>query len=114
MASYLRAMDVSDSYIGEMYVTPKSHVRWIRGDEFARDFAGFIPKLRRVIEAMCFADVANPRSPDVERDQSAANSSVRPDDQQRQCEHRFQARLATDARANTVRAESDTNPLLGR
>lgn len=53
IGAYLKAMGVPSRYFIDMYSVPPAHVRWIRNDEFEKDFAGFIPALRGAVAARC-------------------------------------------------------------
>jgi hypothetical protein len=46
-------MDVPAKYAENMYSVPKGKIQWIRNDEFAADFGGFIPELRDWVDARC-------------------------------------------------------------
>jgi hypothetical protein len=51
--NYLKVMDVPAKYAENMYSVPKGKIQWIRNDEFAADFGGFIPELRDWVDARC-------------------------------------------------------------
>jgi hypothetical protein len=53
IGDYLKAMGVPSSYLTEMYSIPQPRVRWIRNDEFEKDFAGFIPQLKGAVADYC-------------------------------------------------------------
>jgi hypothetical protein len=46
-------MGVPAKYAEDMFSVPKHKIQWIRNDEFASDFAGFIAALRGLVEARC-------------------------------------------------------------
>lgn len=51
--AYLKAMGVPSQYLIDMYSTPPNYVRWIRNDEFEKDFAGIIPELKHTLAIRC-------------------------------------------------------------
>ena len=56
ITNYLKFMDVPAKYAEDMYSVPKGMIQWIRSDEFDSDFAGFIPKLRSLVDARCVSN----------------------------------------------------------
>lgn len=100
ITNYLKFMDVPAKYAEDMYSVPKGMIQWIRSDEFDFDFAGFIPKLRSLVDAQCVSN-----DPKVTAEQSLME---RPAEQkstqetQAQCERKLQGDLALAARHDVV------------
>ena len=53
MDDYLREMNVRIKYVGLMFSTPSTEVRWITQDELDSDIQGFIPDLKDQAAARC-------------------------------------------------------------
>ena len=75
--AYLNAMGVPPNYLVEMYSVPQPYIRWIRNDEFEKDFAGFIAELKSTVAARCGPTV--------------------PTEKHRTCDTKFQENLAFGA-----------------
>jgi hypothetical protein len=109
--SYLKDMDVPVPYVEDMYTSPKTTIRWIRNDEFARDFDGFTGKLRPAVSAACASfgeqtSTVEGKLPGQERGERAELGEQIP----RRCERDFQAELANKAyrSAKAIRQEMTT------
>jgi hypothetical protein len=96
--SYVKAMGIPANYADEMYSVPKYNIRWIRNDEFERDFDGFVPELRNIVQAMCAPHGSEGKSPD---DGRAVN------DYATACEQKIQNELASNARSAALRMRED-------
>jgi hypothetical protein len=103
--NYVKAMEIPTLYADEMYSVPKNYMRWIRNDEFERDFKGFVPELRDVVRAFCTKPTG------TEIGIANDNELINRDDKEAKCEQKFQDELAVNARnaALNMRAARNFN-----
>jgi hypothetical protein len=99
---YLNEMGVPSKYAAEMFSMPPNGMRWILDDDFAHDFAGYIPELKKRIDAICdkHTDTGQENSEKTDktaRDESAAKPVTTQFEERQSCERRIQVDLALRA-----------------
>jgi hypothetical protein len=65
---YLEAMDIPAKYSEQMFSVPKGKISLIRDDEFATDFAGFIPALNHWAGSQCVALIGEKTKQECQRE----------------------------------------------
>ena len=98
IAGYFKVMDVPAKYAEEIGSVPKNRIRWIRNDEFAADFAGFIPGLTALIKVKC-----------ADRPDRPGQGNAKPDPKihsEHDCASEIRDELAVRALSDAVKGQS--------
>ncbi len=99
---YLNEMGVPSKYAAEMFSMPPNGMRWILDEDFAHDFAGYVPELKKQIDAICdkHTDAGQENSEKTDKtagDEAAAKPLTTQLEERQSCERRIQGDLALRA-----------------
>jgi len=121
---YLRFMGVPETYAEAMFAVPNRRIHWISGEDFDRDFTGFIPVLRQWVAAECDKRAGSDKKipeqlnrktgSDDTAPQAAMDQTLKGKNEERlECERKVQERLASNAHDKMLMRNSNLPPLDG-